>query len=240
MKNKIKAEFHIHTKASKDSILNKFWILIMCKIHNIRCIAITDHNEIWYAKKNKTFFERKGIKVIIGEEIFTKDGEIIGLYLNENIRSGLSAEETIREIKKQNGLVYIPHPYDKKREKTVLKPDALKRNIKDVDFIECHNGRNIDEEFSNMQKKIAQKYNKIQIVGSDAHIFFELGRNYMELNSVEREKIAECVKNGKMTKKKCIKFAHQWTKIVKMLKIIKKGDFNEIFRIINKKCRRRN
>lgn len=240
MQKKIKTEFHVHTKASKDSILNKVFILVMCKIHKINCIAITDHNEIWYAKKNKNFFEKRGIKVIVGEEIFSADGEIIGLFLNEGIPKGLSAEETIKEIKKQNGLVYIPHPYDEKREKTVLKKEALEKNIEDIDFIECYNGRNIKKEFSDIQEMLVKKYNKTGIVGSDAHTFFELGRNYIELENVEKEKIIESVKNGNFKKQKCIKFAHEWTKIVKSLKLLKKGEFNEIRRIINGKCRGRN
>ena len=95
----IKAEFHIHTRYSKDSILNKYFILIMCKIKGIKLLAITDHNEIKGALKYSKFLKKHNIDVIIGEEIMTNCGEIIGLFLTKRIEPNLSVEETINLIK---------------------------------------------------------------------------------------------------------------------------------------------
>lgn len=233
-----RVEFHVHTIASKDSMLNKYLILFMCKIKKIDCVAITDHNEVFFAKSNIEFFKKHNIDVIVGEEIFTNEGEIIGLFLNKKINSNLSPEDTVREIKKQNGLVYIPHPYDLKRSKTVLSLQALERIYKDVDFIEKYNGRNVSDDFSIEQENIANKYKLRKIVGSDAHVFFEIGRNYCVVDSYERNKIIECIENAVFVEKKCIKFAHTCTKFIRLFKMIRKGDFSEIVRIIKRKVNR--
>ena len=231
-------EFHVHSIASKDSMLTRYFLLFTCKFRKIDCIAITDHNEIWFAQKYKDFFEKHKLKIIIGEEIFTNKGEIIGLFLNERISPNLSPLETVKQIKKQNGLVYIPHPYDEKRKKTVLNRDSLEKIKSYVDFIEIHNGRNIDKSFSEMQLKIANETNLTKIVGSDAHTFYEIGRNYCEVNSICKDTLVEEIKKASFQKKACIKFAHINTKFVKIFKMILKGEFDGIFKIINKKLRR--
>ena len=234
----MKAEFHVHTSASTDSFLSMGLLFLMCKIKKIKCIAITDHNEISNALKFKAKYEKKGINVIVGEEIFTKDGEIIGLFLKEKIKPNQSVEETITEIKKQGGLVYVPHPYDEKRVKTVLPKDVIKKNKKNIDFIECHNGRNEKEKYSYMQNEIAEELNITKIIGSDAHTFYEIGRNYCELNEVSKNKLLNEVSKAEFSKKECIKFAHKNTKIVRLLKMIAGGKWNELSRIINKKLKR--
>lgn len=236
---KYKIEFHVHTRHSHDSILNKYFILLMCKFKRINCIAITDHNEVKGAIKYKLFLEKHNVNVIIGEEIFTSDGEIIGLFLNSKIQPNLSAEETVKLIKEQKGLVYIPHPYDEKRYKTVLKENALLKIKDSVDLVECHNGRNIDKKYSIIQESIADKYNLNKVVGSDAHTFYELGRNYCMVDSFEKNKIIDEVKKGLFVRKKCIKFAHFNTKLVRIHKMIWKGDFSGLYRIINRKFKKR-
>lgn len=236
---KIRAEFHVHTRYSKDSILNKYFILLKCKINKIKVIAITDHNEIDGALKYQKFLKKYGIEVIIGEEILTKDGEIIGLYLTRKIKEGQSIEETINQIKEQGGLIYLPHPYDEKRFKTVLNPKKQKEFKKFFDFIEIHNGRNISNKFDEKQKEIQVKLQIQPIIGSDAHSFIEIGRNYIIMEKPKKETIKQCVKEGIFVEKKCIKIMHEITKLVRIIKYFERGEFNEIFRIVIKKCRRR-
>ena len=241
--SKIRAEFHIHTNYSNDSILNNFFILLMCKIKKIKLLAITDHNEIKGALKYKEFLKKFNIDVIIGEEIMTNSGEIIGLFLTKKILPMQSIEETISKIKEQNGIIYLPHPYDEKRSKTVLNEVSQNKYKNDIDFIEIHNGRNIKKEFSKKQEQISQELKIDSIIGSDAHTFFELGRNYIEIDYSNLEEfqknIKSIIKNAKFNKKKCINLSHKITKFVKLLKIIKKGDFNELYRIIFKRCRKK-
>lgn len=237
---KYKTEFHVHTRGSKDSTLNFIFLFMQCKIKKINCIAITDHNEVNWAVKHKEKFEKNNIKVIVGEEIFTSEGEIIGLFLKKRILPNLTPLETINEIKRQNGIVYIPHPYEPYRHKTVLKEKNIEKYSNMYDLIEFHNGRNRTEEISNKQKKLQNKYGITGVIGSDAHTFFEIGRNYMMLDSIDKKNIVNSIKNCDEYKcSKCILFAHKWTKVARAIKMIEKGKINELFRIIYRKFKKR-
>lgn len=237
----IKAEFHTHTYFSCDSILGKYAYLFVLKLRKIGIVAITDHNNIKGAIHFKPFLEKHGIKVIIGEEIFTTQGEIIGLFLKEEIKSGLTPEETVTAIKQQGGIVYIPHPYDEKRYKTVLEEAAINTICNNIDVMEIHNGRNNSAKFSEKQRAIAEKYAITPIVGSDAHTAIELGRNYIIINDFSSpEEFIENLKSAKFSIKKAIKSAHIITKAVRLIKLVITGKFNEIFGIIKRKLRKRN
>lgn len=236
----VKMEIHTHTKYSNDSFLNKYFYLLMLKLKGISIVGITDHNEIKGALEFRNFLERFNIKVIVGEEIFTTQGEIIGLFLKEKIEPFLSPTETIKKIKEQKGIVYIPHPYDEKRYKTVLKMEEIEKNIHNIDIIECHNGRNIKEKFSEEQENIANKFKKNKLAGSDAHTFIELGRNFNIIKTfTTKEEFLLNLKDVKFQKRKCLKISHQITKIVKVLKLIMRGEIDEVFGIIRKRCKRR-
>lgn len=234
-----RTEFHVHSRYSKDSILSYWLIILILKIKKINTVAITDHNEISGALKFKNKFKKYNIELIVGEEIFTSKGEIIGLGLTSKIDSGLSPEETIRQIRAQKGIVYIPHPYDEKRYKTVLIEDEIRKNKDEIDFIEVHNGRNINIKFDEKQNEIAEKYNLTKIIGSDAHTFFELGRNYVVTeNKITFDNLKDEYKNVTFNKRKCINFAHRWTKIARIITFVSKGDFYGIIRTIKRKFKR--
>ena len=234
----MKMELHVHTQYSHDSLLDKYLMLLMCKLKKIECIAITDHNTTLGGRAFKGFLEAHGIKVIIGEEIFTADGEIIGLFLQKDIKAGLSASETVKLIREQGGLVYLPHPYDKKRYKTVLKDSARETIKNDIDLVEFHNGRNISSEFTKKQTVIANTLDAIRVVGSDAHIFFELGRNYNVIDSFsDKEYFFKCLLDNEYVLNKCCFGAHITTKFVRLWKMIVGGNLHEIYRVINKRIR---
>lgn len=238
---KIRLEMHTHTKYSHDSNLNKWFYLMMLKIRKINTIAITDHNEIAGALEFRDFLKKYNINVIVGEEVFTNKGEIIGLFLKTKIEPGKSTRETMIEIKEQGGIVYIPHPYDEKRYKTVIPEEEIKNNIDLIDIIEVHNGRNIRPYFSERQLLIGNRYpNTYKLIGSDAHTFIELGRNY---NIVEKfynkEEFIKNIRDVQHVKRECIQISHQITKYVRVMKLLRKGHINELYRIINKKFGRR-
>lgn len=243
----MKIEFHVHTRYSYDSLLCIHLIGLICKIRHIKCVVICDHNTICGAVNARNVLYHFGIDVVIGEEIFTKSGEIIGIFLNKNIPKNLSTIETVNEIKKQGGLVYIPHPYDEKRCKTVISNDALKEISEFVDFIEIHNGRNILSEYSKKQNEIAQKYFNSKktafVCGSDAHTFFELGRNYIiteNFNCKNPDLFKDHIISGKIITAQNYFFSHKITRLAKGIKLIIKGDINELFKIVREKCTRRN
>lgn len=239
----MKLEAHIHTKYSKDSLLT-FWLLYMkCVMSRVDWVAVTEHNNINGALNFKKYCEKHGkkINVIVGEEVLTTKGEIIGLYLKENIPPLLSPAETIDIIKKQGGVVYVPHPYDEKRYKTVLSEEDIKLNKDKIDCIEIYNGRNVSSEYAAKQREIAEKYELPFVVGSDAHTWIEIGRNYMlcsEMDLSTAENFKKLLTDVKFETKPCIKMSHQITKMAKLCKLLARGNINELYRIIFKKFER--
>lgn len=235
----IRLETHCHTKFSKDSLLPFSLLYLKCKLCRINCIAITEHNNIVGAIKFKEYCKKRksDLCVIVGEEIMTDAGEVIGLYLQKEISQGLSCEETITQIIEQKGVVYIPHPYDEKRKKTVLKEECIKTFAPVIDCIECHNGRNNSPLYDKKQQEIANKYGITKVIGSDAHTFLEIGRNYMNVDSIPDtpEKFKNVISTATFHEKKCIKLCHQITKIAKLIRIIEKGNVDELYRIVIKR-----
>ena len=238
----MRLETHVHTKYSHDSLLC-FWMLCArCMARKINYIAVTEHNNIDGAIAFKHYCEKRGnkLKVIIGEEIMTDNGEIIGLYLKETVPAGMSTADTIQKIKEQGGIVYVPHPYDEKRAKTVLCETALTENLDEIDCIECHNGRNISQSFDKKQTEIADKYNLTKVIGSDAHTLLEIGRNYMEIDiePSDADHFRDAIKMAKFHQVKCIRICHQITKAARVIKIVKRGAWDELYRIVNRKFTR--
>lgn len=231
-----RTEFHVHTKHSPDSVLGKRALLFMCKLRRIDCVAITDHNEVAGAIEYKRYLARHGVDVIVGEEVFTSEGEVIGLFLQRRIEPALSPEETIELICAQGGIVYVPHPYDLKRKRSVLREEALERSRAAIHCIEGHNGRNICRSFSLGQKRIAREAGLPCIVGSDAHCFFEVGRNYCVSDKpFERDSFVETLLAAEVVERPCIGLSHWVTRFVKVLKMAKEGRFDEIRRAVRRK-----
>lgn len=239
----MKLETHVHTRYSKDSLLCFWPLYLKCRLLKIDAIAITEHNNIAGGIKFKKFCDKRGghLSVIVGEEIFTREGEIIGLYLHKKIASKMSVENTITEIKKQGGIVYIPHPYDEKRQKTVLSESAIERNSDQIDCIEVFNGRNVFPFYAEIQKNIADKYRLKPVIGSDAHTWIEVGRNYMDIKYVPNDKkeFLDVIKNAEFHKRNCIFFSHKITVLVKLIKLGLRGDLYEMCQLIFRKIKRR-
>ena len=127
---KYKIDLHTHSILSYDGGISRQEYINALNNKILDCIAITDHNEIDFALNLYKDFPKN---IIVGEEIMTNDGEIIGLFLKKLIPKHLSVIKTIELIKEQNGLVYIPHPFDLMR--AGIGEDLLKKHIKDIDTL---------------------------------------------------------------------------------------------------------
>ena len=173
----IKADLHIHTAYSMDCTMSLEQIIARCLKVGINCLSVADHNTIAGALKMK---EMAPFSIIVGEEILTLDGEIIGFFLKQEIPSKLSVKETIARIKAQNGLVCIPHPYDRLR-LSVFRDQIFEDIMSDVDIIEVFNARSLSPGSSTRAAKLAQKYGKLASAGSDAHTLPEIGNAYVEM-----------------------------------------------------------
>jgi glycosyltransferase involved in cell wall biosynthesis len=168
----IDVDLHMHTDHSHDCATPVEVLLAEAKARGLGAIAVTDHNEISGALEARA--KAEGIKVIVGEEVKTADqGEVIGLFINEKIPRGMSLQETIAEIKRQGGLVYVPHPFD--RLHSVPDYEHLLDVLDDVDAIEVFNPRVAISEFNDEAVRFAAKYRIPAGAGSDAHVPQGLG-----------------------------------------------------------------
>lgn len=127
----------MHTEHSGDCDTPPGVLVRRCREVGLDCIAVTDHNTIRGALLAR---ELADFKVIVGEEVKSSQGDIIGLFLSEEVPKGLSPLETVRRIKGQGGLVLVPHPFDAVR-RGPLSPAALREILPYVDLIEVLNAR---------------------------------------------------------------------------------------------------
>jgi hypothetical protein len=168
----IDVDLHMHTDHSPDCATPVEVLLEEAKSRGLGAIAVTDHNEISGALEARA--KAKGIKVIVGEEIKTADeGEVIGLFIERQIQRGGTLLETIAEIKRQGGLVYVPHPFD--RLHSVPDYEHLLPVLDRVDAIEVFNPRVAISEFNEEAARFAAKYRIPAGAGSDAHVPQGLG-----------------------------------------------------------------
>jgi len=175
---RVKIDLHVHSESSYDCLTKIEDFKRVFDFGKIDKIAITDHSKIDLAFKLKELF---GDKIIIGEEIMTNSGEIIGLFLTQQISRDLSPEKTIEEIRKQNGVVYIPHPFDKRRA-GIYKYENYISILKQADVIEVFNSRCFTQLPNRLAQAFAKENKKLQGIGSDAHNWHEIGSSIVEID----------------------------------------------------------
>jgi predicted metal-dependent phosphoesterase TrpH len=173
----LKADLHLHTNASPDSMVTPLALVKRCQKKGINCIAVTDHNTmdgVGAVQRIASF------RVIAGEEVKTSEGEIIGYFLGEVIPPRLSPEETVARIKAQGGLVAVPHPFDRLRREP-LREAALMRVLPQVDIIEALNARVTVSDDNRRAASFADEHGLACSAGSDAHSLMEVGTAYVEM-----------------------------------------------------------
>ncbi|MEM4221836.1 MAG: PHP domain-containing protein [archaeon] len=166
----MKADFHIHSWYSYDGWLSP-------EKRGLNVIAITDHDEIKGAKKTKEI-SGKELKVIVGCEISSNRGHVLGLFLEEIPKTKIWPEVS-EEIRSQGGLVVIPHPFDISRNSFELR----KEDIKYIDGVEIFNSRTKSEEILKKVEEFSEKYGIKRCCGSDAHFGNEIGNVRMEIKN---------------------------------------------------------
>jgi predicted metal-dependent phosphoesterase TrpH len=167
-----KCDYHTHSTFSSDGGLTAHQYSEIVQQGILDFVAITDHNEVQFALDvHRTL----GQQIIVGEEVSSLEGHIIGLFLSEKIERDLSAIETVRQIKEQGGLVYIPHPFESHRSGISL--SSLKSIESFVDIIEVFNARSLTRlPVETIQHTIHSK--PVYASGSDAHGIRGLGTTY--------------------------------------------------------------
>ena len=170
----IVADLHLHTSWSHDCSIEVDDLLDHAEVQGLDAIAVTDHNVIGGALEAAERARGRRLTVIPGEEVKTADqGEVIGLFLREEIPRGMSFGDTIAAIRAQGGLVYLPHPFD--RMHAIPKPETLHRHLAEIDVLEVYNARLLFEAYNEEALRFARKYNLTPGAGSDAHVLAGVG-----------------------------------------------------------------
>jgi hypothetical protein len=170
----IEVDLHMHTDHSHDCATPVEVLLATAREQGLGAIAVTDHNEISGALAARAQAAEFGVKVIVGEEVKTAgQGEVIGLFIEEKIPRGMSLRETVAEIKRQGGVVYVPHPFD--RMHSVPDYEHLLTILDEVDAIEVFNPRVAIGAFNEEAERFAAKYRLPAGAGSDSHVAQGLG-----------------------------------------------------------------
>jgi predicted metal-dependent phosphoesterase TrpH/glycosyltransferase involved in cell wall biosynthesis len=196
----IHVDLHMHTDHSPDCATSVDTLLDAAKRAGLGAIAITDHNEVSGALEARE--RANGIKVIVGEEVKTADqGEVIGLFIEEKIPRGMTLEETIAEIRRQGGLVYVPHPFD--RMHAVPDYEHLLKVVEDIDAMEVFNPRVAFSAFNEEAARFAAKYRIVAGAGSDSHVAQGLGSVKIKMRDFDGpEEFLESLRDADIVRKK--------------------------------------
>jgi len=189
----IKVDMHVHTFYSKDGLLSPDEIVVNCQQKGLGALAITDHNTVAGALAVR---EIAPFPVIVGQEVSTLQGEVVGLFIERDIPRDLSPREAIALIKEQGGLAGVPHPFDKLR-REALGERVLGEIADELDFIEGFNSRVTLPGDIRRAQEFAHSRGLPCTAGSDAHSVYELGRAYMEMSSFHgKEEFLESLADG--------------------------------------------
>ena len=209
----MRVDLHTHTEFSSDSELKLNDAVAGWQRAGIDCVAVTDHNTIAGALALR---EWAPLRVIVGSEVRTREGEIIGLFLRDEIARGLTPEETIGHIRDQQGLVMIPHPFDRFR-RSRLSEEALQRVLPQVDIMEVYNARTAFHRDNRRAEILAAEHGLIPVAGSDSHTAHELGRSYVEMADFDSpQSFLESLRQARLVKRQSSWFVHAFTRWAKL------------------------
>jgi predicted metal-dependent phosphoesterase TrpH len=176
--SRVRVDLHLHSSASFDCRVPPLDVARRCGQVGLSPIFLTDHEGIGGAQSLLS----AGQSTVVGQEILTTEGELIGLFLKTAVRSRLSPEETVAAIKRQGGLVYLEHPYDTGRRN--LREEAIERIAAQIDIVEVFNGRSRPE-INRRAEELRGTLGVPAGAGSDAHTLKEIGCVYVEMEAFD-------------------------------------------------------
>ena len=191
-----RVDFHCHTKYSHDSVASPQGLVNRCAQMGLGRVVITDHNTIEGALEAQ---QLDPVHMIVGEEIMTRSGELLAVFVKEVVPAGLSAQETIQILRDQDAFISISHPFDHYR-KGSWSLDDLISILPWVDAVEGFNSRCMFKDANKQAIQFAARYNLAMTAGSDAHAAFELGAASVSLKSfANAEDLRKVIREGKVT-----------------------------------------
>ena len=173
----MRVDCHVHTVASGDSVLRPDELVERAASTGLDVVFVTDHHEVVAAQR---LASRDGLRVIVGEEIRTPAGELLGLFLTERIPYVLPVDEVVDRIHAQGGLVCLPHPYDAVRASVGAVADRLCASGR-VDAVEVFNAKAGTPDVNERAADLAARYGLPGTAGSDAHDPAGIGAAYLEM-----------------------------------------------------------
>jgi predicted metal-dependent phosphoesterase TrpH len=178
------ADLHMHTSWSHDCSIEPAELVDHARAIGLGAIAVTDHNVFRGALETVELARGSELTVIPGEEIKTDaHGEVIGLFLEDEIPRGMSFPHTLAAIREQGGIVYLPHPFD--RMHSIPDPSTLHRHLDEIDVLEVYNARLLRDSFNDEALRFARKYRLLQGAGSDAHVLQGVGTGALRMRRFE-------------------------------------------------------
>ncbi len=176
----ITVDLHMHTNRSHDCSIEPQALVDHAEAEGLGAIAVTDHNVFGGALEVVALAHGRKLIVIPGEEVKTDNqGEVIGLFLKEEIPRGMTFAETIAAIREQDGIVYVPHPFD--RMHAIPSAATLQRHIADIDVLEVYNARLLFEAYNDEALRFQRKYGLLAGAGSDAHVLQGVGTGALRM-----------------------------------------------------------
>lgn len=175
-------DLHCHTSASFDSLASPKSVVAAAARRGLTHLAITDHDRIDGAIAARDAAP-EGLSVLVGEEIRTRDGDLIAVFLSQAVRPGMSAADTISAVRDQGGLVGIPHPFDRFRGSLARSgaPRGLEALAASVDWIETWNARLMFGDGNQRAAELARAVDVPGVAVSDAHMAVEVGVAYTSM-----------------------------------------------------------
>jgi predicted metal-dependent phosphoesterase TrpH len=176
----IVVDLHMHTHWSHDCSIEPEALVEHAEAEGLGAIAVTDHNVFGGALETVELARNRTLIVIPGEEVKTDDqGEVIGLFLREEIPRGMTFTETIAAIREQDGIVYVPHPFD--RMHAIPAPATLLRHLPEIDVLEVYNARLMFDAYNAEALRFQRKYGLLAGAGSDAHVLQGVGTGALRM-----------------------------------------------------------
>jgi hypothetical protein len=180
----ITIDLHLHTDWSHDCSIPAEDLLDHAEEIGLGGIAVTDHNVFGGALEAVELARNRDLVVIPGEEVKTDNqGEVIGLFLEEEIPRGMTFADTVAAIREQGGLVYLPHPFD--RLHAIPDPATIHRHLAEIDVFEVYNARLLRDSFNDEALRFARKYRLLQGAGSDAHVLQGVGTGAVRMRQFD-------------------------------------------------------
>jgi len=192
MQDLVKAEFHCHSIFSSDSLASLESLILEARKKGIQRLAITDHSNLEGALIAKKMDPEL---IVVGEEVKTNRGEILAYYLTEKLPKGITPEEAFKRLKDQGAFISLSHPFDTQREHWT--EEEVERFRPYLDAIEVFNSRCMSREPNRHAAEVARRLGIPGMVGSDAHIPWEMGRASLTLPAFQdAQSLREVVKSA--------------------------------------------